>query len=62
MLKPMSANENVNFLCSVLPEKEGLGEPISTCLLSMLPDPAPRLPVAAYKEGNSALINQQMPL
>ena len=65
LLSPMPANQDLtHFLCKVLPEKEGrkegLGQPVSTCLLSTLPNQTPGLPCASYKEGYPALTYQQV--
>lgn len=58
MLSPKSANLNLTkFLWSALPEKEGLGQPITACLLSRsLQD----FPLLHNEESYPALTNQQM--
>lgn len=62
MLNPMSAKQNLlKFLCLALAEKEGLGQPFNTFLLSTSYLTWPRLSFTPCKGSNPALINQQMP-
>ena len=61
-LSPTSANQNLtNFLSSALPEKEDLGQPVSTCQLSTSYLTQLEFPFTPYKEGSPALTNQGMP-
>lgn len=59
---PTSANQNLTVSMLGSPRKSGLRS-TKQCLPAQhtLPDLAPRLPFAPYKESNPALINQQMP-